>query len=338
MAGSLSRRRFIATSALLAGLSGRQTLARQATPSSDAAASVQPDGTWQFTDDRGTAITRDALPTRVIAQTTSAAGLWDFGVRPVGIFGPYRDPDGSPNPAVGSMDLDQVAWLGDFGELDFEQIIALDAEIYVDINRGVGPLWYVDESIQPRLEELVDTISIDAIDTTVKRAVERFEDLAVALGAELSAPEIVEAKETFARLESDLRTVAAEKSDVRVLVLTGDPATNAYFVNPEVTFDLLYYRELGVNLIQPETPDPSTGGNFEVVSWEQLGKYPADVVLYDNRSDITLLDGDPIWELLPAVRAGQTGPWPVTFPLSWQGLGGAMELLLETLANAEVVR
>ncbi|HWV23667.1 MAG TPA: ABC transporter substrate-binding protein [Thermomicrobiales bacterium] len=334
----ITRRGLIAATCLAAAIPTHSLAAQQATPDSTPTDGLQPDGSWRFTDDRPLTVELPGMPTSIVAQTTSAAGLWDFGVHIAGVFGPYRDLNGTPDPATGNMDLDEVTWLGDYGELDIEQLIALDAEIYVDINRGVTPLWYIDDQLEHRIEDIVKTISIDAVDTTVKHSIQRFEQLAVALGADLTNPDIAAAREAFEKNEAALMTLASDKPDVQVLVLTGDPESGAYFVNPDVTFDLLYYRELGLNLVQPEHPDASTGGNFEVVSWEQLGKYPADVILYDDRSDIAALDGDPVWEILPAVKAGQVGPWPVTFQLSWNGLGLALGHLIETLSGAKVVR
>src|SRR4051812_42919727 len=47
----------------------------------------QPDGSWVFTDDRGITVTLPGMPKRIIADVNVAAALWDFGVRPVGLFG-----------------------------------------------------------------------------------------------------------------------------------------------------------------------------------------------------------------------------------------------------------
>src|SRR5690606_21754014 len=104
----------------------------------DAAADgVQPDGTWAFTDDRGVRVVADALPTRIVAQTSAAAALWDFGVKVVGIYGPNRHEDGSPDFQAGNLDLDAVEVLGDYGtdslEIDLEKFVELDPDLVVDM-------------------------------------------------------------------------------------------------------------------------------------------------------------------------------------------------------------
>ncbi len=52
-------------------------------------------------------------PERIVAYVGTAAVLWDFGVRPVGLFGPQRQPDGTPEPAAGNIDLDAVESAGE---------------------------------------------------------------------------------------------------------------------------------------------------------------------------------------------------------------------------------
>ena len=105
----------------LATGAGYRAAQAQATP-----ASVAVDGAWSFTDDRGVTVSLPALPQRIVAQVTAAASLWDYGVRPVGIFGPQRRADGTPDPLAGNIDLDAVTSLGEaWGEFDLERLIAL---------------------------------------------------------------------------------------------------------------------------------------------------------------------------------------------------------------------
>ena len=68
----------------------RPGFALQATPAATPPVpnGVQPDGSWSFTDDRGVTLTSPAVPSRIVAQTSAAAALYDFGVQVVGIYGP----------------------------------------------------------------------------------------------------------------------------------------------------------------------------------------------------------------------------------------------------------
>jgi len=52
----------------------------------------------------------------------------------------------------------------------------------------------------------------------------------------------------------------------------------------------------------------SYGGFFENLSWEQAGKYDADVITVDAReTDDTAkqIDKLPTWQNLPPIKAGQ---------------------------------
>src|SRR5690348_13132494 len=53
--------------------------AQDATPAAD--------GPWSFTDDKGVTVELPARPLRIIADVNAAAPLWDFGIRPVAVFG-----------------------------------------------------------------------------------------------------------------------------------------------------------------------------------------------------------------------------------------------------------
>jgi iron complex transport system substrate-binding protein len=63
-----------------------------------------------------------------------------------------------------------------------------------------------------------------------------------------------------------------------------------------------------VNFVEPpEKAKAEGGGWFESLSWENVDKYKADIIMMDDRSsaiqpaDIT----EATWKKLPAVKAGQ---------------------------------
>ena len=45
---------------------------------------------WSFVDDRRHAIRLKTRPTRIVAYTSAAAALYDWGVTPVGVFGEMK--------------------------------------------------------------------------------------------------------------------------------------------------------------------------------------------------------------------------------------------------------
>ncbi|MCC6313291.1 MAG: ABC transporter substrate-binding protein, partial [Thermomicrobiales bacterium] len=107
----------VGSGALVALAVGRSTaLAQTATPA----------GSWSFTDDLDVVIERPTRPERIVAYLPLAAGLWNFGIRPIAVYGTTRRPDGSPEGMAGVVDLDAVVSPGEaYGELDLERLVAL---------------------------------------------------------------------------------------------------------------------------------------------------------------------------------------------------------------------
>lgn len=339
---ALSRRHLLAGATALAAtsISSRALAQETATPeASPVASGLQADGSWVFTDDRGVTIHTDALPTKIIAQTTSAAALWDFGIKPIGIFGPSRSADGAPDIQAGDLDLDAVEILGDYGAYDLEKAISLGADLYIDVDRGAG-LWYVDAALEETLLTQFPTLAITAANVPVTTTIAHFESLAGALGADLDAPEIADAKSAWVTAEAEFKALLAAKPGLKILGASPGEA-EVYVLNPPVLGDLSYYTSLGADFIVPENPTASTSFNFELMSWEQFGQYAsqADLILLDRRSDTTFLDNVEIWNTFPAVQAGQVGTWYGVFSFSYKGLGDTLNLMIEqvTAADAGIV-
>lgn len=333
MAGTISRRRFAGATL---GFGAALGLTRSGLAQSATAVASPAGGAWSFTDDRGRTVSLGERPTTIIAQTSSAATLWDFGVRPAGFFGPNVPASGSTFPETGSMDVSQVRWLGDYGEMDLEAAVALDAQLYVDVVRVGENLWYLTAEEESRLAEICPAVGIAAARVSVLQTVETFEKLVGLLGADLSSETQVTAKADFKHAEQAFRDAVAAKPGVRVMLLAGT-ADSAFVVNPEVVGDGIYYRDLGLDIVVPEHPTASTGDNFEELSWEEIGRYPADVILYDSRNNVADLDDNAVWKSLPAVKAGQVGSWYGTFPWSYQQVKRVLDLMTETISASKVI-
>jgi hypothetical protein len=65
--------------------------------------------------------------------------------------------------------------------------------------------------------------------------------------------------------------------------------------------DLRYFRELGLNIVQPE----NTMGFSEQLNWEQAAKYPADLFISDDHQ--WSATGE---ELVALVRSSRSSPPP----------------------------
>ena len=160
--------------------------------------------------------------------------------------------------------------------------------------------------------------------------------MAAALGADLETPELAAAKAAYEDRAAEFARVAAEKADLTSLFIYADEA-NEYVAYPPLWADLAMYQALGLNIIVPEAPP---GDYWEELSPELALKYPSDIVFQSTRAGVLTLEelaAHPTYGKLPAVAAGQAGPWNQDFIQSYQGLAAAFDMLLATLRGAEDV-
>ncbi|MFC7615189.1 ABC transporter substrate-binding protein [Actinokineospora soli] len=293
------------------------------------------EGPWEFTDDRGTKISLPERPKRIVAQVHAAAALWDFGVKPVGVFGPQRTADGKPDPQVGNVDLAAVTSVGaEFGEFNLEQYANLEPDLVVTIMYG-PVLWYVPDDSKAKIEEIAPTVGIRLDGKSASEAIARFGELAASLGADLNAPAVTQAKADFEKAGAELTAAAKEKPGLGVELAIGQQ-DGFWVADPKWHGDAILFSELGLEVVAPKQSDPTFG--FEQLSWEQAAKYPADLVLEDARtvgmSTDELAAKYPTWSQLPAVKAGQVGAWHAETPSSYQLYAKVLTELTGTVKNA----
>lgn len=300
----ISRRRLISgalASAFLIACGGDDEHEPMAEPSGAANAP------WHFEDDRGISITLPKRPERIVAQVTAAASLWNYGVRPVGIFGPQRNEDGSQNIEVGNVDLSTVTSVGEaFGEIDIEKVASLRPDLIVTLYYGGDTVWSIPLEAMGPMQEIAPIAAIRVQDVPIDSAIARFSELSMALGSDLNSEENVAAKNDYDNAVNDLKSAIASKPGLKVLVLAARDDV-LYIANPSIATDLMYFRELGLDIVQP----PVTT-YYEELSWEQVNRYPADLILTDQRqgrlTHEELLEKE-LWRSLPAVQANQVGAW-----------------------------
>jgi iron complex transport system substrate-binding protein len=109
-----------------------------------------------------------------------------------------------------------------------------------------------------------------------------------------------------------------------------------YVSNPKVSTDLMYFAELGVDIVVPTKLE--AGDYFEALSWENANKFPADLILLDNRSTALQpkdLAAKPTWAQLPAVKANQVTPWDAVPRFSYAGAAPLLENLATAIRSAK---
>ncbi|WP_406000760.1 ABC transporter substrate-binding protein [Streptomyces sp. NBC_00829] len=271
-------------------------------------------GPWSFTDDRGTKVETKSVPKNIVAFTGTAAALHDYGVEVKGVFGPTTTKDGKPDVQAGDLDVNKVKIIGNaYGEFNVEMYASLAPDLLVTNMWAKGDPWYVPPQSKAKIMKVAPSVLLWAAETTMQKALARHAELAESLGGDVKGKEATDAKARFEKAAARLRAAAKAKPNMKVLI--GSGSAELFYVSvPKMSADTLYFQELGVKFVEPK---PDAQGFFEPLSWENAGKYGADVIILDNRTGTLqpdALKAKPTWTQLPAVKAGQVVP-RVTEPI-----------------------
>jgi len=343
-----SRRAMLgATAGLASGaaLASTAAAAQTASPEADAspvadipANGVQPDGSWVFTDDRGITVTLPQAPTRIFADLKAGAPLWDFGITPIGVAGWTVASD----IAWGELDrsIPEINAGSDSGLPDPEKLIALQPDLYVAVTSNPDDLdflWgFPDAESIATIGEIVPIIAISttgSIDVNTAR----FAELAELLGADPTAPNIVESREIYDETVAAIEALTAEKSELTALFATVKDDAEWHVANWTDWADLTFYSSLGLNIVKANAED---GAFWEALSREQALAYPTDLFFISTRAgnfSVQELQGDPIFGQHPAIKAGQIGAWDQDSVYSYRGVTVALDLVKTALETATKV-
>jgi len=297
-------------------------------------------GAWSFTDDRGTNAATASRPQRIVAFVGTAAALHDFGLgdRIVGVFGPTKLTDGSPDPQAGDLAIDKVEILGNvWGEFNVEKYAALRPELLITNMYEKDDLWYVPAESKDKILPLAPSVALTVSRIPLIKPVQRYAELAASLGADLNAAKVTETKARFEAAAAKVTEAAKASGGLKVLACSASPEL-FYASNPGVNTDLMYFKELGVDIVVPDKLDDL--GYFESLSWENAGKYAADLLLLDSRTSALQpkdLTGKPTWGQLPAVKAGQVFGWDSEPRFSYSGCAPLLEKLAHALLSSKKV-
>jgi iron-desferrioxamine transport system substrate-binding protein len=292
-------------------------------------------GAWTFVDDRKLTVRLPRRPTRIVAYTTAAAALRQWGVTPVGVFGdnPREDPVLAGFPWGESEVIGSV-----YGEIDGAMLDSLKAELIVSMwypPPANAPLFgFKDIAQQTRIGSRVPIAGING-HLIATQQIDRFGDLARALGSDTTTDAIRRARAAFLRAEASLSEIARRGSNLRIIAASGDQST-MYVAKLADFGDLSFYRRRGVPLVSAQTPV----AYWDRFGWEHAARYPADGIMYDARSlflPLRQAKEIPAFAALPAVRANQIAGWQVNPPPSYQAYAAAMSDLATMIAGWRTV-
>ncbi|MHC3470435.1 ABC transporter substrate-binding protein [Streptomyces sp. 7R007] len=298
-------------------------------------------GPWSFKDDRGKTVKLDEVPENIVAFVGVGAALYDYGISVKGVFGPTKTSDGKADVQAGDMDISKLTILGNvWGQFNVEKYAALAPDVLITtMFDDAGTLWYVPDESKDKIAKLAPSVGISVYDRQLTEPLQRMWALAESLGADMTATKVTDAKKDFEAAAARLRKAAKAKPDIKVMA--GSASQELFYVSgTNLSIDLEYFKALGVNFVEPpESAKAKGGGWYESLSWENVDKYPADIIMMDDRSsaiqpaDIT----EATWKKLPAVKAGQVisrSPEPI---LSYDKCTPLLTNLAEALEKAEKV-
>jgi iron complex transport system substrate-binding protein len=295
-------------------------------------------GPWSFKDDRGKTAKQPATPKNIVAFTGVAAALHDFGIEVKGVFGPTRTPEGKADVQAGDLDVNKVKILGNaYDKFNVEEYAALNPDLLVTAMWEKDKLWYVPELSTAKILKVgAPSVALWAAETTIPKAIQRHADLAESLGADVRAKKVTDAKTRFEKAAERLRQAA--KANPKVKVMIGSASPDLFYVSlAKMSADTLYFQELGVKFVEPKV---DAAGFFESLSWENVDKYPADIIMMDNRTAVlqpSALKDKPTWTRLPAVKAGQVVPRTTEPIYSYDKCAPILEDLAEAIEKAKKV-
>ncbi|MFI8833391.1 ABC transporter substrate-binding protein [Streptomyces afghaniensis] len=307
---------------------------------SDSKASAK-SGPWSFKDDRGKNVQLDKVPANIVAFTGVAAALFDYGVSVKGVFGPTKTQDGKPDVQAGDMDISKVTILGNsWDQFNVEKYAALAPDVLIStMFDSVGTLWYVPEASKDKIAKLAPSVGISVYDRQLTAPLQRMWELAESLGGDMKSAKVTDAKKRFEEASERLRKAAKAHPDIKVMA--GSASQELFYVSgTNLSVDLEYFKALGVNFVEPpEKAKAKGGGWFESLSWENVDKYAADIIMMDDRSsaiqpaNIT----EATWKKLPAVKAGQVISRSAEPILSYDKCVPLVENLAKAIESAKKV-
>lgn len=336
MTARITRRTMIgiaaATGATAVGLGN---VVAQSTPE----ASPSTDAGWSFTDDRGVTVTLPQAPQNIAGHARAAGALYDYGISIPIVLGTLEKEDGTVVPDLGDYPVENVeTWLGTgFEELDIEEVLNANPDVFITVRFPFAQedsdlLWGIPNESRDLLESQVPIIAIDVSGAPITSFMQRFEELAVALGADPVASGADADKKSFETASEELRVALAEKPDLTVTVFSS--GEQLYILNPELTPDLQHYADLGMNFLYLDD-DPL---QFQQVSWERIGDFSADLFLKDDRDAAMTYEeleaNQPLWPSLPAVQADQTHFWRAGRRPTYRGFNPSLTEMTEVVQSS----
>lgn len=252
------------------------------------------------------------------------AALIDLGVMPVGVVNTYfTDTEGIAIPTQYSSAIaesDAVS-IGEYYELNLEAVAKADPDLII----ATSDFLPLDDPLREELEKVAPIITFEARDGESWRT--RATDLAEILGKEDELQPLVDAYDE--RRDEIAAQYAGILADEAVTVFV--PVADEWGTYADSHFSTPILRDLGATFREQQDDEINEAKFPNWFSYENLDRLAnADVVfvMRGNDEGLAALDGNTIWQNLPAVQNGLVFDY---IPLSPTGSFGWASENLEDL-------
>lgn len=266
--------------------------------------------TFMFTDSVGREVEVPTDVTRIVASGPLAQMVL-FSIAPEKLVGlatewtdeaaEYLDAEYYNLPLIGQL-------YGGKGDLNLEEIAAVDAQLVIDIGEP-------KDSIVEDMDQLMEQVGITTvhITATLDNMGEAYRMLGELLGKEEEGEELASYCEEIYGNALALIDQVGEENKVSLLYCLGDSGIN---VLAKDSFHSEVIDLLANNLAVVE--DPSARGTGNEVDMEQILLWDPQVIVFDPTSVYDSVGTDSTWQQLSAINSGNYYEIPCG-PYNWLG-------------------
>jgi len=236
---------------------------------------------FSYTDARGEKIELDATPTKIAMNSSAAAALMPYGIKPVAIWA-----SGEPEElaALEGLDLSGVEVLGTtYGKVDVDKLSTLEPELVITSwhpGEYLGGLGKVDDEVSKDIAKLAPIMTVSAQEPA-SASLDDWRKVAEQLGADVNDGTIADQKAAYDTAVADLKKATAAHPGVSAYAVS--PSSQFFVAVPDLFAELRDYTAWGLDVRKSDVAQDESSGAFSPVSWEDAGDYTSDILLYDGR-------------------------------------------------------
>jgi iron complex transport system substrate-binding protein len=291
-------------------------------------------GTWTYVDGSGKTTTLPDRPVRIVAHGSAAAALIPLGIRPVAI---YADQSVEEDLALKRLDLEGIEIVGEeWGVINVEAVAALRPDLIVaewwPLEKAYSGLEKGTNAGNQKLLDLAPVVGV-AQGPSIHGMIEDYEELATSLGADLDTNAD---RDRFLAAKARFEATVAAKPGLDVLAVS--PTNESLYVAvPGESAELADFVAWGLDLVVPDSPDKGFA-YWETLSWENAGKYQADLLIVDERgwpANLADAEKQPTWRFLRAAATDAVTVWPAYWLRNYGDYATALDRLTTAIDKAD---